>query len=71
MGATDNGLLVTQYYGCWVVDFYNGHRPHRTLALTRPEPIRPPSAPAPEWREARVQRRDRLGGVVHEYVLTA
>jgi putative transposase len=49
----------------------NGHRPHRALALTPPEPTRPPRAPAREWREARVQRRDRLGGVVHEYVLAA
>ena len=24
-----------------------------------------------EWGEAHVQRRDRLGGVVHEYVLAA
>jgi transposase InsO family protein len=52
------------------VEHYNGHRPHRALALTPPRPTRPP-APATEWGEARVQRRDRLGGVVHEYVLAA
>ena len=53
------------------VKHYNGHRPHRALALTPPRPTRPPVAPATEWGEARVQRRDRLGGVVHEYVLAA
>src|SRR5262245_61455423 len=53
------------------VQHYNGHRPHRALALTPPRPTRPPVAPATEWGEARVQRRDRLGGVVHEYVLAA
>ena len=53
------------------VAHYNGHRPHRALALTPPRPTRPPVAPATEWGEARVQRRDRLGGVVHEYVLAA
>jgi len=51
------------------VAHYNGHRPHRALALTPPRPTRPPTALA--WAEARVQRRDRLGGVVHEYVLAA
>jgi hypothetical protein len=50
---------------------YNGHRPHRALALTPPRPARPPMVPATEWGEARVQRRDRLGGVVHDYVLAA
>jgi len=53
------------------VEHYNGHRPHRALALTPPRPTRLPVAPATEWGEARVQRRDRLGGVVHKYVLAA
>jgi putative transposase len=53
------------------VDHYNGHRPHRAQALNPPHPTRPPFAPATEWSEARVQRRDRLGGVVHEYVRAA
>jgi hypothetical protein len=30
-----------------------------------------PVVPATEWGEARIQRCDRLGGVVHEYVLAA
>jgi transposase InsO family protein len=50
---------------------YNVHRPHRALGLNPPHPIRPPLAAGPEWGEARVQRRDRLGGVVREYVLAA
>ena len=53
------------------VEHYNGHRPHRALALTPPHSTGPPVAPVTEWGEARVQRRDRLGGVVHEYVLAA
>jgi putative transposase len=53
------------------VTHYNGHRPKRALALTPPCPARPPVAPAMERGEARVQRRDRLGGVVDEYVLAA
>ena len=52
-------------------DHYNSHRPHRALALTPPRPTRRPVAPATECGEARVQRRDRLGGVIHEYILAA
>ena len=53
------------------VDHYNVHRPHRALALTPPHPPGPSFAPATAWGEARIQRRDRLGGVVREYVLAA
>jgi transposase InsO family protein len=53
------------------VEHYNGHRPHRALALMPPCPVRSPVLPPTEWGEARVQRRDRFGGVVHEYVLAA
>jgi hypothetical protein len=38
MDATDNELLETQYYGCCVVDFYNGHRTHAALDGRTPEP---------------------------------
>ena len=48
---------------------YNEHRPHRALALAPPEPRR--SSVAPEAGEVRVDRHDRLGGVIHEYVLAA
>jgi len=64
MGATDNELLETQYYECCVVDLYNGHRPHRALRLTPPQP----RSPAPStWSGGQLQRRDRLGGLIHEY----
>jgi len=69
MDATDNELLEAQYYGCCVVDLYNGHRPHRALALTPPHSIRP--VPAVVFDELKVHRRDRLGGVVREYVSAA
>jgi putative transposase len=50
---------------------YNTHRPHRGLALRPPQPAlsAPTSAVAP--LDGRIQRRDRLGGLVHEYVLAA
>jgi putative transposase len=51
------------------VTHYNEHRPHRALSLAPPEP-RPPSV-ASKARKVRVHRRDRLGGVIHEYDLAA
>jgi transposase InsO family protein len=52
------------------VDHYNTHRPHRSLQLT------PPAASGREPRaigsaSAVVKRRDRLGGLVHEYSYAA
>ena len=50
-------------------DFYNTHRPHRTLKQAAP------LRPLPDGRTGldhfRVQRRDRAGGVIHEYRLVA
>jgi putative transposase len=50
------------------VDHSNGHRPHR--ALGQAPPLRPgvPVALAPP---ARIVRRDRLGGLIHEYAQVA
>jgi putative transposase len=52
------------------VDHYNSHRLHRSLNLAPPDPparklrvVRPPTTG--------VERRDRLGGLVHEYSLAA
>jgi len=46
------------------VEHYNGHRPHRALRLTPPQP----RSPAPStWSGGQLQRRDRLGGLIHEY----
>jgi len=51
------------------MEHYNGHRPHRALSL------KPPDGSRGRWSgtggRAGVQRRDRLGGVVHEYFSAA
>jgi transposase InsO family protein len=52
------------------VDHYNGHRPHRALGLTPPEP-RPPAGPLETPRAAAIRRHDRLGGLIHEYAVAA
>jgi transposase InsO family protein len=52
------------------VDHYNGHRPHRALALAPPV-ARQPAVVSASPDNARILRRDRLGGVAHEYVLAA
>ena len=66
-------LIVNQQHLARVLEVfvthYNEHRPHRALALVPPEPRRASVASAAG--ELRVHRRDRLGGVVHEYVLAA
>jgi putative transposase len=49
---------------------YNGHRAHRALSLMPPEPRRPLATMSPP-HDAPILRRDRLGGVVHEYELAA
>ena len=46
-------------------DYYNHHRPHRALGLEPPDPLVGPTAVTGDQR--RVDRRDRLGGVLHEY----
>jgi putative transposase len=48
------------------IDRYNGHRPHRSLRLTSPRPLWPALE---AWSGGQVQRRDRLGGVRHEYAV--
>jgi putative transposase len=52
------------------VDHYNTHRPHRALGLTAPlpEPRLRLVGPSPPDQ---IQRRDRLGGLIHEYVRAA
>jgi putative transposase len=49
--------------------YYNTHRPHRTLEQ-RPPLLKPAPLSAHD-RECRVRRRDRLGGLLHEYELAA
>jgi putative transposase len=68
----DRMLIV----GCrqlrWVladyVDHYNGHRPHRALGQAPPLGPGVPVVLAPPGR---VVRRDRLGGLIHEYAQVA
>lgn len=53
------------------VDHYNGHRPHRSLGLRPPRPEQPTLRLITPARQDAVQRRDRLGGLVHEYTRAA
>jgi putative transposase len=63
-------------FGCWhlqavlaeYADHYNGHRPHR--ALGQAPPLRPAEPPVAVSAGA-VARRDRLGGLIHEYAQAA
>jgi putative transposase len=52
------------------VDHYNSYRPHRALGLAAPEP-RPPARPHASPRAPAIRRRDRLGGLIHEYAIAA
>jgi hypothetical protein len=52
-------LVLDEY-----ADHYNSHRPHR--ALQQGAPAGHPHPPAP-GANVRVLRRDRLGGLIHEY----
>ncbi|WP_344654885.1 integrase core domain-containing protein [Catenulispora subtropica] len=46
-------------------DHYNGHRPHRSLDQAAPMRLRPDNVV--DLEEFRVRRRDRAGGLLHEY----
>jgi hypothetical protein len=46
-------------------DFYNTHRPHRTL--NQAAPLRPLPDGVPDLDHLRVRRRDRARGMIHEY----
>jgi putative transposase len=56
-------LVLDEY-----ADHYNTHRPHRTLRQS--PPAGRPDPPA-EGASIRVVRRDRLGGLIHEYAEAA
>jgi putative transposase len=50
------------------VRHYNEHRPHRALDLQTPDPGRMPSTRGtPAGSVTVIQRRDLLGGLIHEY----
>jgi len=50
-------------------DSYNEHRPHRTL--NQAAPLRPLPDGVTDLGSFRLRRRDRAGGVIHEYHLVA
>ena len=50
-------------------DFYNTQRPHRTLKQAAP--LRPLPDGVADLDHFRIRRRDRAGGVIHEYRLVA
>ncbi|MEU8876704.1 integrase core domain-containing protein [Streptomyces javensis] len=48
--------------------FYNGHRPHQGIANARPLHSLPPPIDDPDTlARLAIRRRDRLGGILHEY----
>ena len=48
--------------------FYNGHRPHQGIANARPLWSLPPRIADPDkLAHLTLRRRDRLGGILHEY----
>jgi putative transposase len=53
------------------VEHYNGHRPHRALNLMPPDPQRPPLRLATSSAPDHLERRDLLGGLIHEYGFAA
>ena len=50
-------------------DFCNTHRPHRTLSQAAP--LRPLPDGVADLDQFRVQRRDRAGGLIHDYRVVA
>jgi putative transposase len=52
------------------VGHYNSHRPRRSLNLEPPEPSAQRLRALPQPTAA-IERRDRLGGLIHEYNLAA
>ena len=64
----DRLLIINQRHAAAVLteyaEHYNSHRPHRTLSQAAPlRPLPQPTTGATNT----VQRRDRLGGLLHEY----
>jgi hypothetical protein len=67
--TTPRGSIRCRLPWSWSAFDYNGHRPHRGLGLVPPRP-RPVLRLAPQT-PFHVRRRDRLGGLIHEYSAAA
>ncbi|MFJ2865921.1 integrase core domain-containing protein [Kitasatospora sp. NPDC087314] len=72
--ATGRVLITGERHLRLVVDEYaahhNEHRPHRSLGQRCPDAVGTPEPPAAD-DQSRVIRRDRLGGLIHEYAQVA
>src|SRR5438132_4160534 len=53
------------------IDHYNTHRPHRGFDLSPPQPSSHARPHEASLSQRRLRRRDRLGGLIHEYTLAA
>jgi hypothetical protein len=53
------------------IEHYNSHRPHRSLDQTPPLSMAPAAPPASRPDTTQLRRSDKLGGLIHEYKLTA
>ena len=62
-GPRHLALVLSEY-----IDHYNTHRPHRSL---HQHPPAGRTTPPPPDRATRPLRRDRLGGLLHEYLQVA
>ncbi|MEU5032261.1 integrase [Streptomyces milbemycinicus] len=48
--------------------FYNAHRPHQGIANARPlHPLPAPITDPDQIASLNIRRRERLGGILHEY----
>jgi transposase InsO family protein len=68
----DRTLILNQRHLLYVLRqyeiFYNGHRPHQGIANARPlAPLPAPITEPDRLTRLDIRRRDRLGGILHEY----
>ncbi|MFF1688363.1 MULTISPECIES: integrase core domain-containing protein [unclassified Streptomyces] len=72
--ATDRVLIAGERHLRLVIGEYAGHhnehRPHRSLGQRCPDGVGAPEPPAADG-PSRILRRDRLGGLIHEYMQVA
>jgi transposase InsO family protein len=53
-------------------EFYNGHRPHQGIANAAPlRPLPGPITAPRQITRLHIRRRERLGGILHEYANAA